>query len=47
MNYIELQLEIDALREYIDTELCKKCDQMQRELDRLKEQLLNHESEQK
>lgn len=38
-NYIELTLKIDALKEYIDTELCRKCEQMQSQLDSLLKEL--------
>lgn len=35
-NYIiNLKLEIDAIKEYIDTELCRKCDEMRQKLETL------------
>lgn len=40
MEYIDLQLQIDTLKEYIDTEICKKCDEMKSRLDDLKNKLL-------
>lgn len=39
MNITELKLKIDTLKEYIDTELCKKCEQMQKELKDLEDYL--------
>ena len=40
MNYLEIKLEIDTIKEYIDTELCKKCEEMRKELDLLNQKLL-------
>jgi hypothetical protein len=40
MNYDEIKLEIDELKEYIETALCKKCEQMKEELEALERKLL-------
>lgn len=32
-NIINLKLEIDTIKEYIETELCIKCDEMRKKLE--------------
>ena len=34
-HIVNLKLEIDAIKEYIETELCRKCDEMRRKLETL------------
>lgn len=45
MNYTEIKLEIDAMKEYIDTELCKKCEEMRNRLEQLKIKLIETSDE--
>lgn len=34
-----LKIQIDSIKEYVDTELCKKCEEMKKQLEILKVQL--------
>ena len=34
-HIVNLKLEIDSIKEYIETELCRKCDEMRRKLETL------------
>lgn len=43
---IDIKSQIDSLKEYIDTELCKKCEEMKRKLDQLNCLLDSIENEQ-
>lgn len=38
----EIKDQIDQIQEYINTELCKKCDEMKSKLDSLKEVLVKY-----
>lgn len=43
---IDIKSQIDSLKEYIDTELCKKCEEMKSKLDQLNCLLDSIENEQ-
>jgi hypothetical protein len=34
-HIVNLRLEIDTIKEYIETELCRKCDEMRKKLETL------------
>lgn len=42
-NLLEIQNRIDEIQEYIDTELCKKCEEMKFKLVALKHILIQYE----
>lgn len=42
-NLLEIQNRIDEIQEYIDTELCKKCEEMKLKLVALKHILIQYE----
>jgi hypothetical protein len=42
----KLKLEIDSIKEYIDTELCKKCEEMYKRLEYCKDILEKLQNEQ-
>lgn len=46
MNYDEIKLEIDELKEYIETALCKKCEEMKKQLESLETKLLENSKKQ-
>lgn len=40
---IHLKLEIDKIKEYVNSELCKKCEEMSRRLKECEELISQHE----